>query len=57
MQAGVRNTVGDEEQRAIYTDMHKKGSLVKMEDSSRKLVLLLKEDKFASGGHIDFYDK
>ncbi|KAF9937253.1 hypothetical protein BGZ65_001630 [Modicella reniformis] len=57
MQADVRRTLGDKEQLEIYDDMHKKGLLVKMEDSSSKLVLLLKKDEFESGGHVDYYDK
>ncbi|KAF9186875.1 hypothetical protein BGZ49_004140 [Haplosporangium sp. Z 27] len=57
MQADVRRTLGDKEQLEIYDGMHKNGSLVKMEDSSRKLVLLLKKDEYTSGGHIDFYDE
>ncbi|KAK3808680.1 MAG: sepiapterin reductase [Benniella sp.] len=57
MQADVRRTLGDKEQLEIYDGMHKNGTLVKMDDSSQKLVLLLKEDKFTSGGHIDFYDQ
>ncbi|KAF9153171.1 hypothetical protein BGX21_001507 [Mortierella sp. AD011] len=57
MQADVRRTLGDKEQLVIYDGMHKNGSLVKMDDSSRKLVMLLKKDEFASGGHIDFYDE
>ncbi|KAF9901967.1 hypothetical protein EC991_005457 [Linnemannia zychae] len=56
MQADVRATLGDKEQLEIYDGMHKSGSLVNMDDSSRKLVILLKKDEFASGGHIDFYD-
>ncbi|KAF9080624.1 hypothetical protein BGX23_001883 [Mortierella sp. AD031] len=57
MQADVRRTLGDKEQLEIYDGMHKSGSLVKMDDSSRKLVLLLKRDEFTSGSHIDFYDE
>ncbi|KAF9355454.1 hypothetical protein BGX26_006499 [Mortierella sp. AD094] len=57
MQADVRRTLGDKEQLEIYDGMHKSGSLVKMDDSSRKLVMLLKKDEFPSGGHIDFYDE
>ncbi|KAF9416576.1 hypothetical protein BGZ76_004652, partial [Entomortierella beljakovae] len=57
MQADVRRTLGDKEQLEIYDGMHKSGSLVKMDDSSRKLVLLLKKDEFTSGGHIDYYDE
>ncbi|KAG0254718.1 hypothetical protein BG011_005553 [Mortierella polycephala] len=57
MQADVRRTLGDKEQLKIYDGMHKSGSLVKMDDSSRKLVLLLKDDTFTSGGHVDFYDE
>ncbi|GJJ68059.1 sepiapterin reductase [Entomortierella parvispora] len=57
MQADVRRTLGDKEQLEIYDGMHKSGSLVKMDDSSRKLVLLLTKDTFESGAHIDFYDE
>ncbi|KAF9428731.1 hypothetical protein BGZ94_001266 [Podila epigama] len=57
MQADVRNTLGDPEQLQIYGDMHKNGSLVQMDDSSRKLVLLLKKDEYTTGAHIDYYDE
>ncbi|KAG0368746.1 sepiapterin reductase [Gamsiella multidivaricata] len=57
MQADVRRTLGDKEQLEIYDGMHKSGSLVNMDDSSRKLVLLLKNDEYTTGGHIDFYDE
>jgi len=57
MQADVRRTLGDKEQLEIYDGMHKSGSLVMMDDSSRKLVLLLTKDTFASGAHVDFYDE
>lgn len=57
MQADVRRTLGDKEQLEIYDAMHENGSLVKMEDSSQKLILLLKKDEFTSGAHVDFYDE
>ncbi|KAG0099783.1 hypothetical protein BGZ93_006002 [Podila epicladia] len=57
MQADVRRTLGDAEQLEIYDGMHKSGKLVKMDDSSRKLVLLLKKDEYSTGAHIDFYDE
>ncbi|KAF9584768.1 hypothetical protein BGW38_005257 [Lunasporangiospora selenospora] len=56
MQADVRRTLGDDEQLQIYDNMHKQGNLVNMDDSSKKLVLLLTKDEYESGSHIDFYD-
>ncbi|KAG0037611.1 hypothetical protein BGZ83_003370 [Gryganskiella cystojenkinii] len=55
IQADVRRTLGDKEQLKIYDGIHKSGSLVKMDDSSRKLVLLLKKNEITSGAHVDFY--
>ncbi|KAG0342106.1 hypothetical protein BG004_005753 [Podila humilis] len=57
MQADVRRTLGDAEQLEIYDGMHKNGKLVKMDDSSRKLVLILKKDEYSTGAHVDFYDE
>ncbi|KAG0230044.1 hypothetical protein BGW41_002632 [Actinomortierella wolfii] len=57
MQADVRATLGDKEQLEIYSNMHKEGKLVSMADSSKKLVAILRDNKFKSGSHIDFYDQ
>ncbi|KAI7870327.1 hypothetical protein BDF14DRAFT_1741203 [Spinellus fusiger] len=56
MQAHVRATLGDQEQKKIYTDMATKGMLVCMKDSARKLLDLLENNEYPSGAHIDFYD-
>ncbi|KAL0078873.1 sepiapterin reductase [Phycomyces blakesleeanus] len=57
MQASVRATIGNEEQKQVYTDMANKGTLVKMKDSARKLIRLVDKADYRSGAHIDFYDK
>ena len=56
MQQHVRETLGDQEQKQLYTKMADEGNLVNMKDSAMKLYQLLTENKFTSGSHIDFYD-
>ncbi|KAG0745535.1 hypothetical protein G6F57_003437 [Rhizopus arrhizus] len=56
MQKNVRESLGDEEQKKLYTKMANEGQLVKMEDSALKLFRLLSQDKFESGSHVDYYD-
>ncbi|ORX63836.1 NAD(P)-binding protein [Basidiobolus meristosporus CBS 931.73] len=57
MQRVVRETINDEEQRSIYSNMHHESKLVKMDDSAEKLCKLLFADNgFVSGSHIDYYD-
>ncbi|KAL1924113.1 uncharacterized protein VTP21DRAFT_7148 [Calcarisporiella thermophila] len=56
MQQDVRSTIGDEQQRSIYTNMHKERKLVDMKDSAKKLLTVLDSNDFESGAHIDYYD-
>ncbi|KAI8368988.1 hypothetical protein BD560DRAFT_130239 [Blakeslea trispora] len=56
MQKAVRETVGDTEQRELYTRLKNEGKLVKMEDSANKLWQLLSKDQYTSGSHIDYFD-
>ncbi|KAG0175676.1 hypothetical protein DFQ28_006868 [Apophysomyces sp. BC1034] len=56
MQKNVRETLADENQKQLYTEMAVKGNLVSMEASAGKLADLLRNDTFESGAHIDFYD-
>ncbi|EPB85896.1 sepiapterin reductase [Mucor circinelloides 1006PhL] len=56
MQQHVRETLGDQEQKQLYTKMADEGNLVDMKDSASRLYQLLAEDKFESGSHVDYYD-
>ncbi|KAF7721526.1 hypothetical protein EC973_004524 [Apophysomyces ossiformis] len=56
MQKTVRETLADETQKKLYSEMAEKGNLVSMEDSAGKLADLLRNDAFESGAHIDYYD-
>ncbi|RUS22171.1 hypothetical protein BC937DRAFT_90126 [Endogone sp. FLAS-F59071] len=56
MQRDVRHTLGDAEQKELYSKMHAESKLVRMEDSAAKLVEILAADEFTSGVHIDYYD-
>ncbi|KAL1936443.1 hypothetical protein VTP01DRAFT_577 [Rhizomucor pusillus] len=56
MQRQVRETLGDPEQKQLYTNLANEGKLVTMEESARKLVMLLRSNTFESGAHVDFYD-
>ncbi|KAI7857144.1 hypothetical protein BDC45DRAFT_436246 [Circinella umbellata] len=56
MQKHVRETLGDLDQKKLYTDMANEKKLVSMEASANKLVELLHGNTFDSGAHIDFFD-
>ncbi|KAI8870334.1 NAD(P)-binding protein [Ramicandelaber brevisporus] len=56
MQRSVRETIGDQEQKGIYSSMHSEGNLVPMSKSAGKLIAILQRNEYASGEHIDFYD-
>ncbi|KAI8391753.1 sepiapterin reductase [Radiomyces spectabilis] len=56
MQRQVRESLGDEDQKTLFTKMANEGQLVEMETSAHKLISLLEDNKFQSGDHIDFYD-
>ncbi|KAJ1968033.1 hypothetical protein IWQ62_001495 [Dispira parvispora] len=57
MQKIIRETMGDAQQRELYTDMHQQGNLVPMEQSARKLAQLVLSKQFESGSHIDYFDE
>ncbi|KAI8141699.1 hypothetical protein BJV82DRAFT_172912 [Fennellomyces sp. T-0311] len=56
MQKHVRETLGDAQQKKLYTDMANEKKLVSMSASADKLVELLQSNTFESGAHIDFFD-
>jgi len=56
MQSQVRASLGDPEQKKIYSSMAEEGKLVKMEESANKLLALVFSNDYESGVHIDFYD-
>ncbi|KAJ2720490.1 hypothetical protein GGI07_004573 [Coemansia sp. Benny D115] len=56
MQAAVRATMGDREQREQFSEMHRKRRLVKVADSARAMCSLLDAWAFESGQHIDYFD-
>ncbi|KAG2226396.1 hypothetical protein INT45_000564 [Circinella minor] len=56
MQQHVRETLGDLDQKKLYTEMANEKKLVSMEASANKLVELLHGNTFDSGAHIDFFD-
>ncbi|KAJ1918281.1 hypothetical protein H4219_002678 [Mycoemilia scoparia] len=56
MQAQVRNTLGDPEQKRIFTLMAESRTLVQLNDTAKKLANILLNSKFNSGSHVDFYD-
>ncbi|KAJ2899384.1 hypothetical protein GGI21_000601 [Coemansia aciculifera] len=56
MQAEVRASIGDAEQKKAYSDMHSQKKLVKTDDTAGLLCNLLDEWTFESGAHIDVYD-
>ncbi|KAJ1820308.1 hypothetical protein LPJ75_000974, partial [Coemansia sp. RSA 2598] len=56
MQAEVRASIMDPEQRKIYGDMHRQGKLVRVQDSAKAMCDLLDKWEFQSGAHIDYYD-
>ncbi|CAJ0758345.1 23136_t:CDS:2 [Entrophospora sp. SA101] len=56
MQKQVRETIGDVEQKTLYTNFFNNNQLLDMNDSSQKLVNLLFKNNFKSGSHIDYYD-
>ncbi|KAL9557185.1 hypothetical protein MBANPS3_001527 [Mucor bainieri] len=57
MQQSVRETLGDQEQKKLFTNMATEGNLVDMNDSASRLYQLLEEDTYESGSHVDYYDK
>ncbi|KAJ2030549.1 hypothetical protein IWW57_001134 [Coemansia sp. S610] len=56
MQAEVRASIGDAEQKRAYSDMHSQKKLVKTDDTADVLCTLLDDWTFESGAHIDVYD-
>ncbi|XP_057674074.1 sepiapterin reductase a [Corythoichthys intestinalis] len=56
MQETIRTKTGDPQLRQQFLDMFEEGELLSVERSCAKLMKLLKEDKYKSGEHIDYYD-
>ncbi|PVU94929.1 hypothetical protein BB561_002177 [Smittium simulii] len=56
LQQFVRKTLGDLQQKKLYTEMFESGNLVSMEASANVLMDLLVSDQYISGSHIDYYD-
>ncbi|KAJ1662354.1 hypothetical protein IW140_005864 [Coemansia sp. RSA 1813] len=56
MQADVRANIGDEAQKATYTQMHREKKLVSPGATAHVLCDLLDAWDFESGAHIDIYD-
>ncbi|KAJ2462833.1 hypothetical protein GGI02_005372 [Coemansia sp. RSA 2322] len=56
MQAEVRASIGDGEQRKAYSDMHTQKKLVNTDVTAGILCKLLDDWTFESGAHIDVYD-
>ncbi|PVV05239.1 hypothetical protein BB560_000240 [Smittium megazygosporum] len=56
MQQFIRENIGDEDQKCIYSTMFNENQLVSMQDSVDSLVKLVLKDEFTSGSHIDYFD-
>ena len=56
MQRITRETCSDETLRATFAKMYEEGKLVSPDDSAQKLLLLLDEDNYTQGQHIDYFD-
>lgn len=56
MQAEARALTADPEVRESFRQMFSEGRLLTCEFSCDKLLQLLLDDRFASGGHVDVYD-
>ncbi|KAJ1653191.1 hypothetical protein IWQ61_006642 [Dispira simplex] len=57
MQKCIRETMGDPQQKKLYTDMYQEGNLVPIKYSARKLAQLVLSDQFKSGSHVDYFDE
>eukprot|EP00656_Telonema_subtile_P035864 TRINITY_DN39820_c0_g1_i1.p1 TRINITY_DN39820_c0_g1~~TRINITY_DN39820_c0_g1_i1.p1 ORF type:complete len:260 (-),score=76.95 TRINITY_DN39820_c0_g1_i1:48-827(-) len=56
MQAQIRDVMPDVPLRSVFDGMHKEGKLLTAEESAHTLGLLLQEDSYKTGSHVDFYD-
>ena len=56
MQVECREKVADPVVRASFFDLLQSGRVVRPEDSARRLVQLIHDDRFADGAHIDYFD-
>lgn len=56
MQAEIRSSSPNDEQREFYTELKEKGNLLTPLQSAKKMVKLLEENNFENGAHIDYYD-
>ncbi|XP_033762525.1 sepiapterin reductase-like, partial [Pecten maximus] len=56
MQRACREDTVDRTTRDMFKAMHTEGNTLKCDTSIAKLVELLRQDKYDSGAHIDFFD-
>ncbi|KAJ1961327.1 hypothetical protein GGI12_003309 [Dipsacomyces acuminosporus] len=56
MQEQVRTSIGDPEQKEVYSGMHRDKKLVNMDFTADLMCSLLDKWEFESGAHIDVYD-
>ncbi|XP_068705638.1 sepiapterin reductase-like [Montipora foliosa] len=52
----ICNTCGNQEIASAFKTSRDENKILSSDESARKLVSILKEDKFASGSHVDYYD-
>ena len=52
----LMNDTRDEETKKSFENLFKTGTIVDPLDSANKMITLLREDKYESGAHIDYYD-
>lgn len=52
----ICNTCGNQDLAAAFRKGQDENKILSSSESARKLVSLLKEDTFASGSHVDYYD-
>ena len=56
MSLDIQLNCGNEASRSFFKEMREKDTIIKPDLSAEKLIRILKEDKYKSGAHIDFYD-
>lgn len=56
MQVEARTSSADASLKKSFSTMHKQGQLLTCEESCAKLLKVLLEDEYPSGGHVDYYD-
>lgn len=56
MSMDIQDNCGYEWSRQFFKEIREKGTIIHPDASADKLLKILKEDKYKSGDHIDFYD-